>query len=439
MDKIKLFWAYNTGPDVTSSSLMFFNNLLSELRKKTAVEIIWFVYQPEKHLVTKNIDGFKVIYMQDFDNGLDVISEEKPDVVFATADEDIPSYTFALSAKSLNIPVVSFVFNDYGHGRSLSTLWKSYATRFFEKSIPTDTSEKKPQFMRRGRFFVKKYFFLLKTQRALRINPLKIFKSFFIILSVFLKETGAYTVDSRFANNLHFLESEDVIEPFLKGGFEKSTLLVTGNPQYDIVFQKSFQMKDEKKEGKLRVLFAPNTLYETGFWTRSQRDMIVAEIIKQIIQKKNKISLVVKIHPSTAILSDYEQLIHTIDPTIPIYQKGDITPFLEQCDVLISSESGSGERCALIFRKPIVSCNFLKEVRRNLLVEGGLAVECTDPSKLNETIETVAAQNPITEDNRRKFIEKYFYRDDGLAAARIADALISFVENWKKKTEKQIN
>ena len=243
-------------------------------------------------------------------------------------------------------------------------------------------------------------------------------------------------MDSRFANDLHFLESEQVLDTHLKGGFKKSSMILTGNPQYDAVFQKSSQISN-KREGKIRVLFAPNTLYEAGFWTREQRDMVVTEIVKQLIQNKDKISFFVKIHPSTAILQDYEQLLHSIDPTIPLYQKGDITPFLEQCDVLISSESGSGERCALIYRKPMISCSFFKELRVNQLVEEGLAVECTDPTKLVSTIEEVVNHTPITEDKRNKFIEKYFYKDDGRAAERISDTLISFVENWKKKPQTQ--
>ena len=189
MDKIKLFWAYNTGPELISASSMFFNNLLSEIKKRVQVEFVWFVYQPEKKLVTKNIDDFKVIYLHDYNNALEVLSKEKPDVVFSTPNEDIPGHAFAIAAKKLNIPTVSMMYNDYGHKRSIMTLWKSYVTRFFEKSIATDTSEDTPQFMRRGRFFAKKYFFLLKTQRALGMNFFQILKSLlYYFISTFRRD-----------------------------------------------------------------------------------------------------------------------------------------------------------------------------------------------------------------------------------------------------------
>ena len=112
----------------------------------------------------------------------------------------------------------------------------------------------------------------------------------------------------RFANTIHFLDNEKTLKIFLEGGFERSSLVVTGNPMYDSIFNKLSKTLPAKKDGTTRVLFAPSTLYEHGFWTREQRDFAVKEVVKKIVENKNEMSLVVKIHPSSSILSEYESL-----------------------------------------------------------------------------------------------------------------------------------
>ena len=41
-----------------------------------------------------------------------------------------------------------------------------------------------------------------------------------------------------FAVDLHFLDGEIMMKPLLDAGFKKSTLVVTGNPIHDDIFQK---------------------------------------------------------------------------------------------------------------------------------------------------------------------------------------------------------
>ena len=148
---------------------------------------------------------------------------------------------------------------------------------------------------------------------------------------------------------------------FLKEDLKRSSLIITGNPMYDSIFNKLSKTLPTKKDGAIRVLFAPSTLYEHGFWTREQRDFAVKEVVKKIVENTNEMSLVVKIHPSSSILSEYDSL-DSFSKILwyPVHQTGDIQDFLLSSDVVVSFQSSTVEEYALLARKPIVICNFFK-------------------------------------------------------------------------------
>ena len=140
--------------------------------------------------------------------------------------------------------------------------------------------------------------------------------------------------------------------------------------------------------------------------------------------------LTVKIHPSTARLSEYESLIHSIDKSIKIHQKGDIRDFLDDADVYISSEISTGEFFAVIARKPIIICNFFNNKNSNLLVENNVAKLCKHPENLLSIIKETYP-NPKSEITRQKFIQKYLYKEDGRSSERISNSLIKLYGETK--------
>lgn len=174
MKTIKILFPYSAGPDVASFYSIFFDNVLPELKKKVNVEVIWLVYQPEKNIITKSYDDVKIIYIQDYSDAFTVLKKEAPDILFSFPWPDFIAYAFALAAKSLKIPTFSIIFSHTYQERTYQQTLQSYLTRFFEKSVPTDSTKENKQFMRRGRFFLKKYSFLMKTQKSLGFRFTKI-------------------------------------------------------------------------------------------------------------------------------------------------------------------------------------------------------------------------------------------------------------------------
>ena len=413
-------------PEIKSITTLFFENLLPILKQHANIHMIWLVYQPDRINPPQKIsDNVTIEDIHDYDNAIELLQKQKPDLIFASATRSFVDYAISTAAKSMEIPTFSMFWSDWYYIQTNNKI--QYATlnmsRFFQSSTLTDTNQSQKQPMRRGRFYIYKYLFLLRTQIAIKMNIFKIIGHFFMLLKHNLLDVAT---DSRFANTIHFLEDKNLQKSLIEAGFEKSTLIVTGNPIFDKALQKSLEQKNSlEKSNKKRILLAPSTLYEHGFWNKEQRDFAIKEIVKQIHQKNNKMSLTVKIHPSTSILSEYVSIINLIDSSIPVYQKGDIQDYLENIDLVITFESSTAEVYAIIARKPIIICNFFQS-ERDILVEKGVAIECMDPSNLLELIEQIP-HNSEYDKKRDNFIKEFLYKADGHASERICDEILKLL------------
>jgi len=424
---LKILASLHTLPDIESYKTRLFRNILPVLKRKTSVHVTWLVYQPDKlNLPPQNDPETTIIDIHDYRNAVEIVQKVKPDIIYGSPTPNLPDHALTLAGKFLNIPVVGEAMNQLIIKSSTMEVTKSFVSAFFERSVPTDTDSRK-QFMRRGRFFLFKYLFLLRTQRAIKMNIVKIIHSFFVIIRAHftaLKSDVLY--DPYFSCTLNFVESEKLFEQMVNKGFKKSTLITTGIPQYDPVF-KRLQNLQQTKNKKIRVLLLTHSLFEHGYHTRKQRDSLVKGIVSEICKYKDEMSLVVKIHPSSEILSEYQALINPIDPDIPIHNKGDVLDFIEESDVVISYSTSASVMQALMLKKPIIFCNFFN-LEGDVMLKRGLAYDCKELSSLIPSIRRVMSSNYTTE-KIDEFIRDFFYKLDGLASERVCEAIFSLLKN----------
>ncbi len=426
MTSLRILTSLHTLPDTKSMMTLFFESILPVLKTKADVHMIWLIYMPEKlNLPIKADQSNTILDIHDYENAVEVLKIAKPDVIFAESGYPIIDYALSLAGKYLNIPVVSFFFSVPKLHISRLKLNISYFTRFFESNVPTETNKK---IMSRGRFFLYKYLFLLKTQKSLKTSNIQLLKNFFTMLKIYSKQTKEQYF-SMFENSLHWLEGEDIIEPLTAAGYDRTKLVVTGNPMFDAVIKKMQERKQTSKtDNKINVLFVPAPLWEHGIWTKNQQENLIKQIILNISKHKNKIFLTIKIHPSIAQFSQYESIIHAIDPSIPIYQKGDVLDFLLDADVVISFSSfTSAISYALIFKKPIIICNIYDD-EKDTYVEKKLALECKDPSTIVDVIQKIISSNPALNNEADEFFREYTYKPDGHASERLCNSLIKLIE-----------
>lgn len=425
---IRILASHHTMPNITSVTTIFFQNLLPILKTKTDVHVTWVIYKPERlGIIRQNDADTTILDIHDYKNMVEIIQKTKPDIIYVWPYSNVLDYALAIAGKFLNIPMIGHIVNEFTTKKDNKS-GKSYLKHFFQSSIPTDTYETRKQFMKRGRFFIYKYLFLLRTQIAIKMKISKILENFFMILKMYFLETDFDKPNTKFGLSLYFLESERIIDTLLKTGFERSNLVVTGNPMYDSIFQKIQKIQPSiKNDNKIRVLLLTIGMYEHGHWTRRQRDSIVKNIIMEITKHKNKMSLVVKIHPSSEILSEYESLIRSIDSSVPVHQEGDVIEFLQNSDVVLAWASNTALTYSLILKKPIIMCNFFN-LQGDVFLERGLVSECKELSTLVPLIESAWSSNPTASEKIDDFISEFFYKSDGQASERISNEIIKLLK-----------
>lgn len=427
MKTLRLLALHHTMPNITSVVTLFFKNLLPALKTRRNVHMIWVVYTPDKINLQNNTDpDTTILDIHDYKNALEILQREKPDIIFAGADHNFIDYAFSIAGKFLGIPVVSGHFLRFT-SPSKTKLFISSIPRFFDKSLPIDTDTSKKQIMRRGRFFVYKYIFLLKTQKSLKMSKIKILKNTFMLFNAHFNYTGFWP-DPRFKNTLHWVDGEEYFNSALASGFERSRIVLTGNPLYDPVFQKLQSVKHlTKNVDKIKVLFVAGGHAEHGLLNRKKQDDTIRSIVQEINKHKDEITLVIKLHPSSTILSEYQTLISAIDPSIQIFQSGDILEFLNDTDVVLGFQTDSALEYALLSKIPIVICNFFN-FKNDPFVERSLVLECKEISNLIQSIKQVFLSNPASQEKFDKYIKDCLYKADGKASERLCDVIINLHE-----------
>ena len=428
MNKIRILTPIHSKPNVTSINTIFFRNLLPELRKKLKVQIIWAVYQPDKldNISVEN-ENEKILDIHNYDNFVELLNNEKPDLVYADATYSLIDFAISTAARNLGIPVLSKIYNRLGVAKERKFMIKSMASQFLEQYVPTDDLHTKKQFMRRGRFFLYKYGFLIRTLNAAKFGKIRSCFIAFKLLSYF-PNIGKHEGYPEFANTLHWLESESRVEKLVKMGYDRNSLIVTGNPIYDFIFKKFKDIKaNQKVNQKPVVLFLPTAYYEHGIWTKEQNESVFKKIIKQLNQNKNFI-LKIKLHPSSQRFSDYNLMLEEINENVQMLQEGDAFEHIINSDIVVSFPTNSTALFfVLLCKKPLILCNF-SNFDVGSILNRKVAIECKNPSKLNQLIIDTLKKNPISEDMIDHFIAEFFYKPDGNASKRLSDVIIKLVE-----------
>jgi len=431
MDSMKILVRINHPQNMKSTTTEFINSIVPEIRKMTPVEIIWLVYKYEK--LTINEKNHSCIDIHDYPNMIEIIQNIKPDLIYASPSWEVFDYTINLTGRHLGIPTFAEQPSDIqliSTSRNFFYRLFSYFQQFFRSDSMGDADYEQRVFMKRGRFYLFKLKFMINTLNKLKFSKTQIIKELFLLIKTTLVDPQGFgKLNPKFRNTVTFLENEESKIPYLKSGRDENSLVVTGNPQYDEVFRKSISLKkSSKRNNKIHVLLVPGTLYEHGWVIKKHRDDMIKNIVLAFNDKKEEFELRIKIHPSSAKLEDYQQIIESINCSVDIIQNGYIDQYLDWADVVISDYFSSALIYALIFKKPILICNFF-EREKEIIVKNNTAMECTDPNMVSFFTKKVINDYSNNIKNIEKFLEDSFYKKDGKSAERIANVLISITKN----------
>jgi len=238
-------------------------------------------------------------------------------------------------------------------------------------------------------------------------------------------------------------------EFFIQNGVDKSRIVITGCPRFDRYIKGKVPSKNKvcKELGinpneKIVVLATQHANRGSTFANVHIRDDEFEKIVKIVIDATKELSdyqLVIKLHPSDNKVEVHKQIIFRITSNLPkeikqrifVVQHVDISKILSICDVLITFTSTTGLE-AMILKKPIITIHLEnKNVINYYSLMGGVLV-CRTKDELKKALERISLDETFKNSLIRKYykhIYDHLYMLDGMASKRIANLIVSLIEN----------
>ena len=415
---MKILIIHHTAPDIPGFTTKMFDGVLPILKKYVNTKATWVIHS-EPNLVTKSEPDEKIINMSNFKNAVEIINQEKPDLVYAIPGISIPDYAFALAAKYLKIPVI-------GSEMGANFLF----IKNMRGMISTSNKLQQSDIAKKSNQFFKKHLFLIKTQLALRWNIFQIMKDIIFFTTVYfpiIYKNPDYM--PKFELDRIFVQSNKTIQKLVALGFNKSKLVSTGDPSYDEFFQLlETSKKSNTHRNKKNILILTTILFgESRKNVLSQRRFFVEEIIKAI--PRNEFEIIIKIHPTLEDLKDYTNIVEPINSSVNVTQNANLVELILNADIIITPVSGTSAVCALIARKPIIIWNVFN-VENDALIQNELALPCKDQKMILEQIRKAETWLP-NEEKIEQFTREYLHASDGKASERTAVEIVNFLKRHK--------
>jgi hypothetical protein len=307
------------------------------------------------------------------------------------------------------------------------------------KAVTDYGSEKK--FLRRTRFFIYKYNFLIKTKKSLGFPFIKTLES--LIHDFIMVISNTSPMYNRLSD-LNLLPDEGWLKSLLDLKFDEKRLTISGNPFLDKAFREIQEKKtfDNSIENKgIRILIVTDSLVEHGFWSSKEKEQFLKNLFLELKKLQNS-TFSLKIHPSSESKLDYENLLQKLQFNFPIYQHEDLWDLISEHDIVISyghTHAHTELACGIKF---ILLDEGLDLPLMPLVQEGissGHIVKCKSFKELIPTIQSILQKKIEFTDEFIKAREKLFFKFDGKSGERAANAILETIELHRKKRDETIN
>ena len=414
-----------------------FQTIHRALKKRIPMELIWVVYQPDQF--EKIIMDDQIVYcIQAFSDGIDLLKKLNPDLVLVSNYIDSIHYSVSLAAKILGKPLVGFsgakidnrLFGKNFENLKIETSSTSGLKKFLQDRVPGDSDEQS-QSLRRGRFFLYKYRFFIKTQLAVKTN---IFKIFFLSLRDFINFGLNRPLRFSTLAEHYLLWDELEINRYRYYGIPIEKISVVGNPLLDDIFHKISTVKTRTiTNDKIKILIFTDSLYEHGIWSYEERESFLKNLFGKL-QEDKTILFDLKIHPTTESKTYYQRLSKKFGLTSKIFQSEDLYDLINDYDIIVTYGTSTahtelslcGKKTILIPTKSLPTFVLVDEA-----IAAGHVKRCNSFTDLIPLIHDFHKQEiNLT----KEFVEqrtKYFYNFDGKSGERAADSIIKFIETKK--------
>lgn len=428
-------------PSRKNVRVVYINNLVEALRKKTPIKLIWVVYQPDK-IVTFDEQNTSVYDLHAFSNSLEMLKTIKPDLVMVSPTAEPVNYSISLGAKLLKIPCIAYDYfslpltsiTDHSENKNYSKF--STAKKFFSEQVATDSAEQK-QFGRRGRFVLYKYSFYFKTKKALGAGFFQLIKFLFESMRSFNKDPPLNK-----SADLYFVTNESHKNKFVSEGLDENKVEIIGDLVWDKMYGKIYKKKTSNQpSNKIKLLIITDALYEHGLWSHNQRDEFLKNLFKEL-QKNENIIFSLKIHPTSENKAYYEKLLTNLGINSSIFQTEDLWEIINDFDMAISyGFSTSHSEIAYSGMKMILMDSGM-ELSKFPFVKEAISIgnikECHDVKSLIPLIYDLKNQKSVSKEDFLKERDKSFFSGYVQPGKRATDAIFNLLNKKNQSIDKVV-
>ena len=439
---LKILVVNDVFPHIKNRTTILFKNIVPIIKKTLDVKIFWIITDDYGERLKNTNPDYEIFYLSDFNNAREVLEKIKPDLSYHLIGNSIMDYAFMEAERALNIPNFGFadahyvlaenkdevVIGDYFRDQtSRKKIFLENSRQFFEK---TNLGSENDDSIR-GKNFLKKCYFLIKTLRSIGKSHLQVSKILFQLFKL-LYLTPPRNFNQIYNCDLIFTESKSGIDYLELSGLKRENIHVVGNPVFDNAFEKRNQ-SEFSNNSIPRVLFITANLGSgqgKSDFTKSRRDQMINETISGLQRMKKELSLMIKIHPTAENYTEFKKFTEK-SKNIQISQEDDIIELLNKTDIVITPVTSTAAIIALIMKKPIILWNYF-HVEEDLLLRKNVVLECNSGEEIASSIDAVKSFTENNSEKIREFIDENF--SYGNSSKRIVEDILDFIKEHNMQT-----
>ena len=411
------------------------DNIIKQLEKNCNLKIIWVIFPPNKINEVKE-KSYEIIDYHNYDNALEILNITHPDLIMMEGSFGMVGITFSESARFKKIPVATiFPPGILPLTKSFSEVKRKINLIFSHNVLGSTDQNSSNHKFGMLRYFLKRYFFLLKTLKCINYDLFDIFKFilFYPSSHIFLRQVGS--VHRICSGDLNFVRNESQKQYLIDMGYTPKTIVVSGDPTFDqmlLNIQKSQSLnkiynEPIKKNSKIKILFCTSPMHEHGAWTKKQEDTLISSTINEI-SKSTNFQISIKIHPTSSKKEEYIDLLNKFMYDISLYQKEDLIELINNHDLMIAYGSSTVVLYGILLKKPIVMLNLDDYPSKyNYFIDDTVMSICENISKLIPTLNLSLSQE-ISDNVYRKYLQNQLGMPDGKSSERIANKILELFD-----------
>lgn len=235
------------------------------------------------------------------------------------------------------------------------------------------------------------------------------------------------TIRRDFAENVLVMASgAEEKKNFIRGGFKKRNVFITGSPFYDEIVKHKARVK--RKADGVSVCLLTTQLVESKLMKKEEYFCLIRKTIKQLSEVNEIKKIVIKLHPAEKYRKEYESIIKSLNlKNVEINQsstKAELYSVMANSDLIIGFGSTALLEGLMLGKDAIHLDPFLKTPEFYTFREGCV---CTrDLENLRILVRKILADKEVKKVLKRKrerYLRRCFYKIDGKAHERIAEVI----------------